>query len=293
MSTAVRLFKDIAGPPIRSLRRLLRRKAEEPSRVCRFRDLIVHYPEDSLIGQFIAAGTGWDLNLGTVVSQLAPQSAPTLVDVGSNIGASLMQMKLAKPDAFVYCFEPSDRFLPYLTQNVSANGWANVTIERSLLSSHAGTVRLYTNATTASVVSREYDGHDFRFDEVVTSTTLDGYFRNLGPVHLIKIDTDGYDFDVLMGGSSLLRRDRPAVYFEFAPDLLRRAHRNPADFLAFLNKHGYEDFFAFSNRGEPIGVRRSLIDLISLIRNDCRYLDLVTTHRSTRGSESVLSYRQL
>ncbi|MDQ6769192.1 MAG: FkbM family methyltransferase [Gemmatimonadota bacterium] len=291
MNPAIQLLKRIARPAIRRFRRLIRRRVDEPSCTCRFGDLIVHYPADSLIGQFIAAGTGWDLNLGTVVSQLVQQSTPTFVDVGSNIGASLMQMKLAKPASFVYCFEPSDRFLPYLDQNIAANGWANVTVERTVLSSHAGSMRLHTNASTASVVSREYDGHDFRFDELVRATTLDSYFGGLGSVHFIKIDTDGYDFDVLLGGSSLLRRDRPVIYFEFAPDLLKRANRHPRDFLSFLIGHGYEDFFAFSNRGEPLGVKTSVMDLGSLIQEDCPYLDLVTTHHSARAAVSVLSLR--
>jgi hypothetical protein len=58
-----------------------------------------------------------------------------------------------------------------------------------------------------------------------------------GPVALIKIDVEGHEAAVVRGATATIDRDRPAIIFEYAPELLRDASQSPFGWLA---DRGYE-----------------------------------------------------
>jgi hypothetical protein len=115
-------------------------------------------PRDSLIGEFIGRGKEWDAVLRRIVSVLVPGEEPTICEVGSNIGASLLQMLAAKPDARVVAFEPSARFRLFLEANLGLAGFSHAEVLPLLAGRRAGSMWLYNNASSASVVSTYYDG---------------------------------------------------------------------------------------------------------------------------------------
>jgi FkbM family methyltransferase len=60
-----------------------------------------------------------------------------------------------------------------------------------------------------------------------------------GAVSALKVDVQGCDLPALMGGSRLLRRDRPAVVFEWEPELAAAWTLDWADVEWFLGDAGY------------------------------------------------------
>src|SRR4051794_8660326 len=76
-----------------------------------YEGLTLCYPSRSTVGADLAAGVGWESAVREIVGTLEGE-VPFLVDVGSNVGTSLLQFKLAKPSARVLCVEGSPRFLP-------------------------------------------------------------------------------------------------------------------------------------------------------------------------------------
>jgi len=252
-------------------------KREERILTCERDEYVFHYPSKSMVGHYLAIRGGWDTVLGPILRALFPEDDVLVAEVGSNIGASLLQIKLAKPSAKVVCFEPSERFLPILRKNIAANEWTDVTIAKLLLASAAGERKLFTNATTASVVSAEYDNHDFLYAEEVETSTLDSYFSSSDRLDFLKVDTDGFDYDVLRGGSDVLSRLKPTLYFEFDKQLLERAGRDPAAFLAFLATLGYKDFLALSNYGEALSIASTPKQVMDLTEGTL-YLDILGIH---------------
>lgn len=191
------------------------------------------------------------------------------------IGASLLQMEIAKPEANYFCFEPSKRFLPILKKNIKANRWNNVTLNSKILSSEAKTITLFNNSSTASPVVQEYDNHEFLFAQQVEATTLDTVFEGYeGKIDLIKVDTDGYDYDVLLGAQERIIMDQPILYFEFHQGFLKIAGRDAVDFLNYLNSLGYNNFGVFSNFGKWLGFRVSSSEIMKLADQEI-YLDLL------------------
>lgn len=73
--------------------------------------------------------------------------------------------------------------------------------------------------------------------------TLDYFWENvLGKAHItmLKVDTQGHDPEVIMGGEKLLTEDPPdIIHTEFSPGLMRAANISGTAFLTFLYKFGY------------------------------------------------------
>lgn len=78
------------------------------------------------------------------------------------------------------------------------------------------------------------EAHDFEV------TSLDAEVERLGVrPDLVKIDVEGYEYEVLLGGRGLLRERRPALAFELHLDLLDQRGISPRQVVAELKSHGY------------------------------------------------------
>jgi len=199
-------------------------------------------------------------------------------DVGSNIGTSVAQLMSVRPDASVVCFEPSERFRDVLIRNILENGWGNVRVEALLLGAESGSMELFTNTSTASVVRRDYGGHFFIDAAALTLMRLDEYFADVERLDMIKSDTDGFEVDVLLGAEGCLSRQQPVLYFEFAPFLLHDAGRKAHDLLGYLAGHGYTDFIVFAQDGALLALTDEPSTILALADHH-QYVDLFTASR--------------
>ncbi len=288
-SHVVRRTRAVARRLAHAGEKILRRAKRRPARpdpvlTCQYEGHEFHYPANSLLGQYMTAG-GWDTALRPILEALVAEDA-VIAEVGSNIGASLLQMKLARPTARFVCFEPSARFLPILRRNIEANGWSDVTVEETVLASAVETRRLFTNASTASVVAADYDGHDFLFSSSFRTTTLDVYFVRAERLDFLKVDTDGFDYDVLLGGRATLGRLRPILYFEFDRKLIARTGRSAESLLLYLTELGYSQFLVLSNDGEALGVGDTK-DVLRFANREF-YVDLLALPRERADAHEAL-----
>ena len=110
---------------------------------------------------------------------------------------------------------------------------------------------------TASVVQTE-NGLKMRrrsLDEIVND------HPSMANANVLKIDTDGHDFEVIAGANRLLARNLPVVLFECQP--FENTTNYVEDCLGALNSFketGYNYFLVYDNFGHLMG-RYSLFDL--------------------------------
>lgn len=182
-------------------------------------------------------------------------------------------MVRARDDLRFVCFEPSDRFLPYLRFNVEANGLRNrVAVEPRLVGPDAEQWQLTSNTSTGSVLSGRYDHHIPLETKPMTSVGLDGYFAALGELPaFVKVDTDGFDQKVLESARGLLANARPTVFIEYTPVLLKRVGSSPDELRELLLGCGYRFADLYRGEGELL---RAGHPLSEPIETDS-YLDLV------------------
>jgi FkbM family methyltransferase len=283
-----RIRTRVLSPLLGPYRRLHRRYVLRTERLAStpYAGATFFYPSRSIIGRAIAEGRGWDVTLPRIVDALLPED-PVVIEVGSNIGASLVQIKRARPSAVVHCCEPSGRFAPILRRNIASYGWADVDVLEAVLASDVERRPLYSNTSTASLVAAEYGSHEFLGSETVETTTLDLAFATLKRLNMVKIDTDGFDYDVLLGGERLLTQFHPVVHFEFAPKLLDAAGRSPHAAIAFVQSLGYRTLLVLEPDGTPLATSSDAPEIVDLAR-ERNYVDVVAVHEtSEQGLRSL------
>ena len=230
-----------------------------PSGVTTYLDHPFVYPLDSGIGRTIACGEEWDAILGTIIPALLPMDELVICESGSNIGASLLQMKRVRPLAHILAFEPSDRFRPFLERNLELAGVNRVEISSLFLGRHDGTIWLYNNNSSASARLKYDRGSRTkrkgpRRKQSVMMTTLDEVFHQRPHVDFIKVDTDGFDLEVVRGAEVTLKRDSPILYFELLPI----QGFTPAADMTWLQSIGYCRFVCFTPSGKLLGVTHNV-----------------------------------
>ena len=158
---------------------------------------------------------GWDWVRD--ISRLAPLYArriETIFDVGANAGQTALELRQQFPDAELHCFEPTPATFKLLSERVG--DLQRMHIYPVALGASAGTATLRcfpgtlinTLATDAPFMQR--------FPDVVASTvgsvevpvrTIDDVCREqrIERISLLKIDTEGYDLDVLNGARGMLQ----------------------------------------------------------------------------------------
>ncbi len=166
-----------------------------------------------------------------------------VVDVGANIGDSIAAFMRDGEGVFL-AIEPTPKFRALLEANwgqtktvqivaamcSSSDGIADVSIGE-----HHGTAALRKSASGVEVPV-------YTVDRLVRTHAF-------SPVDVIKIDTDGFDFDVIEGALETLRADHPAVIFECDifgnPSYVERVGKT----LSLFQRIGYRHALVYDNTG--------------------------------------------
>jgi len=87
----------------------------------------------------------------------------------------------------------------------------------------------------------------------VQSVPLDYYFRNFRkPIHFVKIDVEGAEFNVLKGMQKIIKKNKDIKFqIEFCPHQLKEYGVQPLTFLEFLEEKGFM-FYDISSKQNKI-----------------------------------------
>ena len=185
-------------------------------------------------------GVGWELmetgrymqveldNLTLFLGSCKPN--PVLLDIGANIGVhSLLLSSLAGGQGIVHAFEAQRIVYQMLLGNLAINSIENVYTRQVAIGAASGTLRLppvdYSRNWNFGGMALIDEGPDPQFvpgsaersaadrKEDIEVITLDSLA--LPRVDFLKIDVEGMERDVLVGGRITLERDRPLMQVEW------------------------------------------------------------------------------
>ncbi len=148
---------------------------------------------------------------------LKPAQPKVCIDVGANVG-KYTSLLLKHLDAQVYALEPSSSAFQALQYVVKAAD-GRVHAEQVALANYNGSATLFSKtdrATTATI--SETLGSGSAIKETVLVSTLDSFIEknSLQHVDFIKIDTEGYEAEVMQGMAKTLLNLKPKyIQFEF------------------------------------------------------------------------------
>jgi FkbM family methyltransferase len=182
------------------------------------------------------------------------RTGDVFVDVGANIGLfTLTAADIVGPTGMVHAFEPCGRTYDRLVTNIGLNGYRQVHCHRVALSDLAGSANLTVcgNGMDAwNSIGKPYIDGPARTEEVRTGKWDEFATANalVGQVRFIKIDVEGWERQVLLGGAeTLARADAPVLQVEFADPCNSSEDPPSARLYKAIEQLGYT-LFQFDNR---------------------------------------------
>jgi FkbM family methyltransferase len=173
------------------------------------------------MGKTIFLGKIYEKNEIDIIQEFI-KTGFNFVDVGANIGLHTLAAAFVRPNAdqLIYSFEPEESIFDILMKNTQSNNIINIYCEKLGIGSQNTELPLYissnNNKGRNSFLNRECTS----IRELVKVVTLDTYFEDKlenVPV-LIKIDTEGFEYDVIKGGKKIFTRINDiAVICEISP----------------------------------------------------------------------------
>lgn len=196
-------------------------------------DVMLYNPNDQYVGRSIDLYGQFSFSELSFL-MMGTEEGHTVIDVGANIGA--FTIPLARRARKVIAIEPQRLVFQMLCANLALNGIFNV----QGLQAAAGNV---AGETILVPVLDPTNGHNFgglsiegrTSGERVKTIALDDL--DLDACHMIKIDVEGMERQVIQGASRLIRDHRPALYVEND-----RPEKSPALIEAILGM-GYRAYW--------------------------------------------------
>jgi FkbM family methyltransferase len=153
------------------------------------------------------------------------KSSPIIIDVGANEGQSIIRFRKKFPNSIIHSFEPNFEAFKLLKRNfdhdsnIIINNKAvgdineNKTFYETKKTTHSSFNKINNKSEWIKIRSKEYNTTIAGYTEnerEVEVITLDEYCNenNLNNIDLLKIDTQGYEEEVLNGSKNLIKENK-------------------------------------------------------------------------------------
>lgn len=222
--------------------------------------------------------------------------AGTIVEVGANIGYYLLELR-HYTDAPIVAYEPIPLVFGLLKKNVVTNQLINIDLRNRACGHASGSILMNMGINSMPVgASEQVDDIEGLLDNVTTLddmatalcewsqisvpvVTLDEDLQDVEKVALLKIDCEGFEYNVLLGAQRLLMTQRPVLFIELHPYAMADLGHSISDIVALLEPHYTLELWDFQeesknpiarvwqryfpNRGVQIASKEEALDRIA------------------------------
>ena len=171
-----------------------------------------------------------------------------VIECGAHHGAqTILLSRWVGSEGKVIVIEPIPENIAILERNVKLNELENVIVVNKAAGSSCGYLSMTRNSNGA-VSARENDGNLNRVESITLDKLADDLM--LTPT-FIKIDVEGYEYQVLEGCKSILSAT-PALFVEVHPLALPRYGRAFHDLWKSVDHNAYDMFLQVDDLEEPV-----------------------------------------
>jgi FkbM family methyltransferase len=163
---------------------------------------------------------GWEIGLVSKLSGLLKDKG-IFLDIGANIGYYTLYMARSFPNMKCIGFEPNPRTYEQFKRNVGVNQLHNVLAYDYAVGDVDGWTDFHVTGDThynkALSAVNYYEGLENDFKKIsVKIVTLDNFLDDnmKKNVRAIKIDTQGFEYEVIRGALDLINQSKPIISFE-------------------------------------------------------------------------------
>jgi FkbM family methyltransferase len=184
----------------------------------------------------------------------------TMVDIGANVGDTLAGMAEQNSTINYICIEPDDSFFDLLEKNI-------VRIKNSVKDLNVQTIKALVGKNISDVKLEGKNGTKHAVMEkngFIKSQLLDQIILIKKNIRLLKSDVDGFDYDVLDSSISIIKKNKPIIFFECHCNFKYQkiGYINTLKQLALI---GYCYWIVFDNFGEVMIKTKDVSIIIQLI----------------------------
>ena len=193
----------------------------------------------------------------------------SVIDIGANIGDTLARLISSNSKPNYYSIEADKYFFEYLksnTEKMQSSTQNRITLIKELVGMDLIGNLSNTTPGTKSLVESHDGLKTKKLDEIIIE-------HNIKNITLIKVDVDGYDYNVLLSGMNQIKKYKPILFFEYMS-------LNEFGYIDLVNKLyelGYKNWTALNNYGDIIFENKNYTDILNLIKSGKKnkvYVDL-------------------
>lgn len=151
----------------------------------------------------------------------------TLIDVGCSYGAISIAFTSNNLDAVSYAFDGSERAMNALEETLKLNPNLNVKQIRKLVGNTDDGIQCVFDKHQSLAINGS--------NQQLQSTKIDTFCKtnNIIP-DILKIDVEGYEYNVLLGARNIIETYRPLIFIEVHPKFIKE-----------FNNQSIEDIYEF------------------------------------------------
>lgn len=225
-----------------------------------FGNISILLPLNHRLPEFQIMNPKYDKFLPVICQQI--KTDETIIDIGANVGDTLASIVEKNSKPTFLCIEANNEFFSYLEINIKRikkkiKG-INIFASKDLVGKNISNVSLKRKEGTARAIIDKGNINPKTLDEILKD------FNDHKNIKLIKIDTDGFDYDVLDSSMKTIEKYKPILFFEcyYEFEFQKEGYINT---IKNLISKGYKEWIIFNNYGEIITKTNSLEKIIDSI----------------------------
>lgn len=143
-----------------------------------------------------------------------------ILDIGSNIGNHMLYW--SKNAKNIYAFEPENSNYELLCKNIESNNLEKITAVKKCVGKEK------SFAKVSSIDKSNMGSTTFEYaDDGISVIDIDSFVteNNIETIDFVKIDTEGFEVDVLKGSLKILEKFKPNIWIEVRTDTLEEVRK--------------------------------------------------------------------
>lgn len=234
-------------------RKLVKKTTEDKDIQYQIEKYTLLLPSSHKLPEYQSLFKNYDKKLKFIIQIIENQNEKdVIIDIGANVGDTAATIR-SFSNSEIYCVEGDKFYLEYLKKNIQVI--PNVKIVDSYIVGRKQFENyqiIRSNGTAKLQCLNEEKNSD-----VIKLVTIQDMIHNYGInpklIELIKIDTDGFDFDILLANKEYIAAFKPSIYFEYDISFNKSDELDSIDTIMFLESFGYS-FIVYDNFGNLLTV---------------------------------------
>jgi FkbM family methyltransferase len=156
-----------------------------------------------------------------LIRRLVSTDNGAFIDVGTNVGQTLLDLRISHPTVQYIGFEPNPSCVFYLKTLIKLNEFDNLQLIPVRLGDETRCVPLYLSkdadaSDTRATVLRDLRPSRSLYSEYISCFRFDDLCENIDikNINFIKVDVEGLELETLIGMKSSLQKFRPTILCE-------------------------------------------------------------------------------